>query len=286
MDECYRRAWLTLGLGLEVELEDLAAGYGCAELNLGWPEARDEVYPLPDRDGVADYTRLMGARTITAHLTAWGGRRGIDDIARRFAPFIVPSARPVLHVILDDNVERVIALRASAFSAPITGPYHREITLGWTAPDPRFYDLHERNLTVLPPAPLSAGREYDLAFDRTYPEAYGGSGVITVPSGGDVDTWPTFRIYGPFTDPRITNLDTDEALAFNIAIDQRDYLVVDTAERAVYLDDDPEADRYANVDVARTTWFPIRRGFNRLRLTGAAYITPAQARITWTDAYL
>ena len=289
MAECRRRAWLTLA-GNELDLEDIDAGYGCSELNLGWPEAREETYPLPDRDGIADYTRLMGARVITAHITAWGEGRTIDDITRRFAPFVVPAARPQLHVVLDtpDNTyaERVIGLRASAFSAPIMGPYHREITLGWAAPDPRLYAATPSQAIVLPPMAINVGRTYDLRFDREYPEGYGGSGVVDVTNAGDVATWPTLRIYGPITDPRITNLYTDEALAFNIVIAGGDYLVVNTAERAVYLDDDPEADRYNNVDVAQTTWFPLRPGPNRLRLSGSAYATPAQTQITWTDAYL
>jgi hypothetical protein len=272
---------------LPLDLDDYDNGLIVSQVDTGWPEVRDEVYPLPDRDGVADYTRLMGQRIVSltgvAIETKGRTRQQVLDRLRRFC---VPNVRPTLTIASKGEQPRKITLRADAHSAPFLHPAGAHFTVAWASADPRFYELEERNLTVLPPMPLDAGRTYDLRFDRTYPPAYGGSGVQTVPSYGHVDTWPTFRFYGPMTNPALTNLDTGEVLAFTIDIADRDYLVADTAERAVYLNDDPGADRFANVDVARTTWFPLRSGFNRLRLTGSAYATPAQTRITWTDAYL
>ena len=44
----------------------------------------------------------MGTRVVSADITALAGAGArIDDVADNFAPFMVPSARPVLHYVLD-----------------------------------------------------------------------------------------------------------------------------------------------------------------------------------------
>ena len=280
---------LRLELGTErLDLDDHDNGIIVAVVDPGWPETREEVYALPDRDGVADYTRFMGQRVIsltgTVDETPTSGTR--QQILDRLRRYCVPNVRPTLIVGLNDEAPRRIVLRADQHSAPISRPGSAAFACTWRSADPRFYDLEASRAVVLPPMAPDAGRTYDLVFDREYPEGYGGAGVVAVSNRGDVDTWPTFRFYGPLTDPSLTNLDTAEAVAFNIAIADGDYLVVDTEVRAVYLNDDPGADRYANVRVGATTWFPLRPGLSQLRLSASAYTTPAQASIEWTDAYL
>ena len=198
----------------------------------------------------------------------------------------MPSVRPTLIVGLNDEDPRRITLRADQHSAPFSRPGSAAFACTWRSADPRFYALESSQVTVLPPLPLTAGRRYDLTYDREYPAGYGGSGTALVTNRGSVATWAGLRIDGPITNPSLANLETGEVMAFLIDIARGDYLVVDTEARAVYLNGDPGADRYANVDVARTTWFPLRPGGNELRLAASAYATPAQATIRWTDAYL
>src|SRR5215475_9017960 len=98
---CVRKAWLVLG-GSTVQLEDQSKGYFCTSLDLGYPNVREVVNNRPDQDGADDRTRLMGPRAVSADITAIRSVPAqVDAVASMFAPYMVPSARPVLHYVLD-----------------------------------------------------------------------------------------------------------------------------------------------------------------------------------------
>lgn len=284
-------ACLTLELdddALELELEN---GIAAVVLDTGWPEVRAVTTPLPDRDGVADYTRYMGQRvvTITGEIVEneTARRQAILD---RIARYCTPGVRPTLVVALEDDQPRSIVLRAEAFSAPLTNLSGGRFAFSasWrSANDPRFYALESTTEIWLPPAAAAAGRIYNLVYPRTYPTAYGGAGTIDVVVEGNAETWPTFEIFGPISNPQITELGDVGAIAFaGLNIAQGHYVTVETATRRVYADGDPAADRYSYLDVSRTQWFALEPGTTTLRFTGTAYGPPAQCQITWTDAYL
>ena len=91
---CARRAWLTLG-ARTLLLEDPSSGYFCTSLDLGYPTVRAVTNNRPDDDG-------------------------IDDVADNFAPFMVPSARPVLHYVLDraGTARELLRTLEEAFGLP------------------------------------------------------------------------------------------------------------------------------------------------------------------------
>lgn len=282
---------------LTLELDDdrleleLVNGIAAVVLDTGWPEVRDSVIALPDRDGVADYSRFMAQRVVTISgeiiPNEQNGRQSILD---RLARYCVPGVRPRLVVALAGDQPRAIVLRADAFSAPLEHLSTGRISFAasWrSANDPRFYALDSSSEIVLPPLAVAAGRVYDLVFPRVYPTAYGGAGTVDVHVAGTAETWPTFEIFGPITNPNIAELDADGEIAFvGLNIAQGHYVTVESATRRVYADGDPAADRYSYLDVARTRWFALEPGDTTLRFTGTAYGPPTQCRISWTDAYL
>lgn len=272
---------------VSLDLDDLNNGLYVDTVDTGWPEVRDEVYVLPDQDGVADYTKFMGQRVVSLTGTAvetGGLTRG--QVLDRLRRFCVPNIRPTLTVAAKGEDPRKITLRSDAHSAPMMRPGSAKFAVAWRSVDPRFYSAVTNTAVVLPPALTRDGRAYDLTFDRLYPLSFGGAGIVDCVNAGVADTWPKVRFYGPLLNPTLTNQTTGEMLAFDIDIAQGDYLVADTGHRAVYLNDDPSADRYSHVDIAQTTWYPLRPGSNLLRLMADTYAVPAQARIEWTDAYL
>src|SRR5215469_3342880 len=124
-------------------LEDDLAGYAATELDLGFPEVREVVSNRPSADGVDDRTSLMGSRAISANVRSLaGGTMTPDEVATLFAPFMVPSARPELHYVLDrpGAPERMAVVRSSGYGWPINGTKKREIHLSWIAADPVFRD--------------------------------------------------------------------------------------------------------------------------------------------------
>ena len=268
---CSRGAWLTLG-PLTIPLEDQSAGYFCQSLDLGYPQSRDVVNNRPDQDGADDRTQYMGSRVVTANITALAGAGArIDAVAASFAPYMQPSARPVLHYVLDrpGSPERVLGLRGLASSWPIAGPSQRDIHLQWVAADPIARDPAVQTTTATPAA----------------------TAVILSP--GDVPPRPVFRITGPITAPAITLTPTTGAvwrLAFlsSFAVAAGHFVAIDTAARTVYLDGDPAQPRLASLDwtVSSWQWLPVAPATSTMALTGTGTTGATQVTASWQDGYL
>ena len=234
---CVRRAWLTLG-ATTIPLEDDVAGYACTELDLGYPEVREVMDNRPDQDGVDDRTRLMGSRAVSADIQTYGPTP--DEVATLFAPFMLPSLRPELHYVLDrpGAGERVLTVRAAAYSWPVSGSGSRKVQLAWVASDPIMRDPTVRSATAYAGSGTASGRRYPLVFPRVYPA--GGmlptTGVIS--SAGEVPIRPLLRIYGPITTPVVT-MDPDDTTA---------------TYRVVFVDGFRiDGDRWVDVDTATKT---------------------------------
>jgi hypothetical protein len=288
---CVRRAWLTLD-GRTLSLE--GRGYACQELNLGAPEVRDVTNNRPDADGLDDTTQLMGGRAVSASITALAsaGVR-IDEIAASFGPFMVPAARPVLHYVLDRgmNEERVLTLRPAAFDFPIAGPFQRDISLSWIAPDPVARDPVVYAATSWAGTDVS-GRTYDLTFDRVYPSGAGQPTTGYISGRGDVAIRPYLRIYGPAQSPDVTFVVPPDADTFRVAltgyrIDASHFVGIDTAAHTAYLDDDPAKSILSAIDWTNLRWpvlDPTKQTAMNMAADDATHITQTVA--TWQDGYL
>ena len=293
--ECIRKAWLTLG-ALTMPLEDRAAQYYCTELNLGYPTIRENVSNRPDASGVDDRTAFFAERLISANITAQG--ESVDAVAASFAPFMVPSVRPVLHYVLDrpGAPERSFTVRASGYSWPVTGSKRRDIQLQWVAADPIATDPTQRSATAWAGSSgPSGGRVYNLTFNRSY-GAEGGAmpTAATLTSPGDVIVWPLLRIYGPITLPLVTfayDAPTPPASVVFVApfaIDAGRYVEVDTANKTAYRDGDRAQPVLASIDWLATVWpyIPARNAPATMTLRGESTTGTSQVQATWQDGYL
>lgn len=296
MDDCVRRAWLTLD-DLVLPLEDEAAGYVCPELDLGYPEVRDVMTNRPDHHGVDDRTRYFGSRAISAQVIAATPDARIDEIASAFAPFMVVSQRPVLHYVLDreDNPERTITLRPAAYGWPIKGAHSREIALQWIAADPIAYGSEEEESTSWAGSAVGAGRIYSLQFSRSYPVGTTppSSGVIL--TKGDVAVRPLLFIYGPIQGARVTLRDPqarrqDFALKASSTIDAGHWIEVDPDARTAYWDSDRSRSAMREINWWYPTVWPLVQPRVSYSFTlyadggGANQVSQALAR--WRDGYL
>jgi len=291
---CVRSAWLVLG-ARTVMLEDVAHGWACESLDLGYPTVRAVTNNRPDKDGVDDRTQIMGERAAAASITALASMGAqIDAIAASFAPFMVPAARPVLHYVLDrpGAPERTLTLRAAGYGWPIAGPYQRDIQLQWVAPDPIARDVTQKSGTSYPGASAASGRRYNLVFPRVYPSGGGGPSTATLYSAGDVDVRPLLRIYGPVTAPVVSFAPSCGAFAMlpTMTISGGHYVEVDCQMRTAWFD----GDRAQNV-LTQADWVTIAaQGWPRLppattvtmTMTGQSTSGSTQCQATWNDGYL
>ena len=291
--ECVRRAWLTLG-PLTQPLEDEAAGLYCTELNLGYPEIRDVVNSRPDADGIDDRTRLWGSRVVSANITAT--EAPVDAVAASFAPFMVPSVRPVLHYVLDtgpDSAEKTLTVRASGYAWPISGSKRRNIQLQWVAADPIARDPIVNTATAWAGTGDVLGRVYNLVPSRAYPAGAGLPSAGTITGHGDVPVQPYLRIFGPITDPRVT-FDTvgppvvHSEVGMTYRIDAGHFVGIDTRLHTARLDDDPGASVLADLDWPRLVWpsLPNAPDSTTMQLSGTGTTSASQVVATWQDGFL
>ena len=292
---CVRKAWLTLG-ALSVQLEDETAGYFCQSLDLGWPDVRAVTNNRPDADGVDDRTRLMGSRPITAAITALesAGVAKIDDVASSFAPFMVPSARPVLHYVLDRSgaTERTLTLRAAGYAWPIAGPFERDIQLQWIAADPVARDPNAQTVVAWAGTGI-LGRVYSWTPPRAYPVGAGLPTVGHIVGHGDVPIQPYVRIFGPITNPRVT-FDTvgppvvHSEIGMTYRIDAGHFVGIDTRAHTAYLDDNTAASVLSALNWSTLVWptLPNSPDSTSMAITGTGTTSSSQVAATWNDGYL
>jgi hypothetical protein len=292
---CTTRAWLTLG-SLTVALEDQSQGWFMETLDLGYPVVRDVVTNRPDADGVDDRTQLFGSRAISASVKAVAGAgAAMNAVAASFAPFMVPSARPTLHYILDrpGTPERTLVVRAAGYAWPLNDPGFRAIQLQWIAADPIATDPAGQTATAFTGTATGAGRRYNLAFNRTYPTGGGSPSTVTLYSPGDVTVRPLLRIYGPVTAPVVAFSGGNGIAPFlsTLTVSGGHFVEVNCAARSAYLDGDPTQNVLTQVDWvtmnANGGWPGIPPHTTvTMTYTGQSTSGSTQVQASWNDRYL
>lgn len=291
-----RQAWLTLG-DVALPLDDAGAGYACTELDLGYPEVREVSHNRPDFDGADDQTALFGPRSVTMTVVAWrGGAQELDDIVSLFTPFLSVRARPVLHLTEQSSTDRekLITLRAQAMGSPMTPPYTRVLNMSFVAADPYLYDATARQVAAWSGSTSPPGRTYDLTFDRWYPPGGGAPVTGYIINGGDVVAFPTFRIFGPVSEPTLSlvgqrgpNFSMQFRAGFEV--DQGHHVAIDTAERTALVDGDPARPVLSQViwGAQGLVWpalLPLVR--YEMHLSGENTSGVTQVIATWREGFL
>lgn len=293
---CVRSAWLTLGSST-VQLEDTTKGYFCTQLDLGYPAPREVMSSRPDQDGVDDRTQYMGARVVSANITALQGAGArVDDVADNFARYMVPSARPVLHWILDrpGAPERTLTVRGTGYSWPVAGPYQRDIQLQWMAADPIARDPTVNTATAWTGGAGGAGRAYPLTFPRVYPAGTTSPNSAVLSTPGDVALRPLLRVYGPITAANIQIAQSNPNTAWNVrfvggyVIDAGHYVDVDCAQKSALRDGDPAQPVISKIDWTSTTWPAVAPlpATGLLSMSGGGTSALTQVQAIWQDGYL
>jgi hypothetical protein len=296
MGACVRAAWLDWH-GQTVALEDPAAGYFCAALDLGAPTVREVIDNLPDADGAVDRTAFMGPRAVAADLVALAGAGAtIDDVARMFGPFMVPSARPVLHYVLDvgtpEGLEHTLTVRPASYDWQIVGDQQRDIHLAFVAADPIARDPNTRTATAWAGSATVPGRTYPLTFPRVYPATGGSPSTATLHTDGDVPIQPLLRVWGPiggavivFTPPAGPTYRVAFLSTFMVAAGS--YVDVDTRLHTAYYNGDPAQNMLVNVDWTSNVWPVLAPGTDwNMTVSGTSTTGVSQVVASWQDGYL
>jgi hypothetical protein len=301
-----RLFWLTTEDGRRIALENPEKGWAVTSLDLGSPEVREVTNPIPDASGVDDRTRWFGSRVVTAEIVAWpGGTMALDDIARQFAAYIIPSRPVTLHMYLasddtgpDRELERLVFMRGARYGSPMTHPSSRAIHLSWVAADPRVYSGVEYVAMARTGASVQPGRRYPLVFPRHYPPggSFPESGEIR--PRGEIPVSPLLRIYGPIAAPRVTfgitnpldgSLQVARVPFLNtFRVDGGSYVEVDTKAKTAYVNGDTARPAMRFLAWPELVWpvLPPEPTFTVMSITGQSTSEFTYVTAVWRNAYL
>jgi hypothetical protein len=290
---CSTPVTLKLALGSVVlDLMDQANGFRVAEIDLGYPDIREDSNARAVQHGMMDFTQFFGARAVTISgsvIPSAAGSR--QKVLHALAPFLDPAARPVLTYQIDaDTSPRTITLRASELSVPFNHPQVSDWSVGWKAPDPLAYDANIQ-LTIAGVSIFGGGRQYNLVFNRVYPAGTGGTGVST--NNGDFTVYPLLRVYGPITGANIQWTPSGQNgqhlfFALNYTINAGHYVEVDCKRRTAFLDGDPSQSVYPQISFSLAGSWPVLPPGVRTFWTmqGSNTNNSSQLQVQWQDAYL
>lgn len=283
---------LTLALpsGVTLDLAEWSHGVIVSTVDLGAPSVRENTADLPEQDGDDDQTTYLGPRVVTLEGTLVPSDYG-DSASKGFdllAPFLAPAARPRMTFALDEDMDvRTLTLRASQWTAARLAhsiPFQLQFK-----GDPVALSATATTVNVAAEAPALEGAPMPFTFPLTFPPG-GSVGLGTATTLGTYPTWPTYRLFGPVTNPAIAILDSVTAVPrgqitfTGLTVPAADYLEINSRARTVMLNGD--ASRYSFLDVPHTTWAPLQPGPNQIRYFGSTAQPPAMAEIIWQDAYL
>ena len=277
--------------GRVLDLMDAGQGFRVASLDLGYPAVRADVTDAPVRPGTIDTTSLFGARAVTIAGTILASASGSRSASLALlAPFMDPAARPVLTYQTEDDVEaRSLVLRADTVTAPFDSPTVTTWTASWVAPGGLAQGIVEHSAVCGPSFLITAGRPYDLTFDRHYPASLPASSVSVVPDG-DYPTPPVFTINGPATGAQITVTDADGSsatitLQSSYTVAAGHYVVIDCGARTIV--DDQGANVYGDALESFATWPTLTPGeVNVISFFATGTAGATSLEITWYDRWL
>lgn len=182
----------------------------------GWddlPEIDSGDAPRSARHGSFSGRDFAQARTVSAVIAISDdadGFLGTRRDLRRIIAITEDGSKSTLTIRTDG--ETLLAY-AKAVGRIMPTDYYAQgwtaVSVRWTCPDPRRYDLEQPSVTV----------------------AVGSSATCT--NDGDIATNPRVKIFGPVTNPIVRNVTLDRIIRFNIALAEGEELEVDTDEGTV-----------------------------------------------------
>ncbi|GAA2112415.1 hypothetical protein GCM10009759_55120 [Kitasatospora saccharophila] len=270
---------LTMGPGTQYAVADLP------DLD-DMPEIRSADVDRGQAHGTWTGEDYTSARVITLSVLLRG--TDPDDLGRLVTALraaVQPCAEPQQLQFLDRGVMVIAKPRKRSI------PYDATTLLPSTtahlmfyAADPLVYSLDQHSLSTTAYAPAS-GRSYP----RTYPWVYGtGStaGTLQCVNSGGSPTFPVLRIDGPAVNPVIQLTETSAVLALTTTLGPGEYVIIDTASRAVlHMGTTPRRDWISGIPA----WPVMQPGRNTFVYRASPYgdgSIPTYLTVTWRDATL
>lgn len=280
---------------LDLECDD---GFVVVSFEVGFPEAREVVQPRSLADGVFDDSRYLGPRLITVTVRMRSGGCNplgtSQQLVDQVMAYLSPRRRPRLVWSVQRDVTEYRSTVVRGFDAPllIDAKAYPTVIFQFVSAGSFLEEPDETCFTADPNVPaVETGRDYDLTFDRQYAPG-GPTDSIFVFNPGTVPANWTGTILASANQPNIVV--NGYAMRFNanggVNLIAGQTLNIDTQERTILLNNDPDESRYDRVNFEDWSWddMLLQPGLNVIRFngTGAWFNNLTRLQICTRGAWL
>lgn len=285
--------------GLPPLVLDPSFGYFCQALDLGFPVVRVVAEDVPDGDGTIDTTQYFGARSVTLSVIIFPepARTGtLDVLLTNLRAYTNPRRRSTMTFqrTATSPVQQ-ITLRGSQFSEMVgdspraatqSDPEAQPVTVQWVAPSGLIEsaELHETTISATGSAAV-AGMVFPEVFPLVFP-ASTPVGAGQVVNAGTADVYPIIRIYGPCTNPVVTNVTQGKSLMFvGLTVLVGEYVEVDMRNHTIRYLGLASDSRQNTLSFPASSWFTLSPGVNEMLLQPATFTAPSSMAIIYRDGW-
>lgn len=236
----------------------------------GWsssPPVRATRTERPTADGAFGGPGFYGSRVINLQGRAVASARASMLAAKdRIKAAIGPRSLVALRVD-EAHMARTAMVRLSdTIDLSDKGARSFAWSLTVVADDPRRYDVNSSTASTFLPSTDATGRTYPRTYNYSYPTTGVQYGSVFFHNRGDYDQCPgVITVWGPVIDPFIAHVQTGRLLAFDIDLDEGQYLEIDLLTRTAKLNG--TASR-AGAITQGSSWFMFVPGVNEIQFRG------------------
>lgn len=258
----------------------------CTSWDLGSPAVRESVTDQPSADGVIDRTSFTGARSVTFDLVVFGDRdQSPYAYLDRLTAMTHPRVRPRLLVVRNSPEARgqtwEMELRGNPYSISFgrAAAAKLDLQLSFSAPlgylEGDWQGFQSLQADDSSAVGFSAPFFFPLATGNTNPA----NPILTLNIGGKVPINPVVYIYGPATNPEVTD-DTGQRFKFaGLTLTSAQFVQIDMGHATVRLMGSPDASVYHLVDWSVSTFWQWRPGQRIVRYLA----TRGSVAVQWRD---
>lgn len=252
-------------------------GYCVVEVQIGWPEVRDNLRPLALGDGTIDDTLFYGSRAITVTFRLdqrWDKTQALLDVLLPLATVKTSQLLGFAYAGLT-SISDIRYLEVKGIDAPIVvnGPKYLTVSLSYRSVASPYWKGAVECTTIVPSDPgPEAGRVYDLVFDRVYPAGVGPNTVTITNPGNAPSDW-NCSLNGSAVNPEITVNGTTLKFDRNggVTLTPTGVIYVDTYTRTIT--DDGGFSLYSQTNFDEWTWDDLKLppGSSTLTISGTGF---------------
>ncbi|WP_438491886.1 phage distal tail protein [Streptomyces asiaticus] len=283
-------AGVLLGPGTDIPVSEVEG--------LGAPEFRTQDVDNPVGDGALAGVDLYGTRTVRIEAgirTLGAPGRALDLLARLQQAAGDPAVRTtagaqtVLRLRWPGRSTRRLYGRLRGVEATSTAKaLHGWIPLAieFTALDPRFHADDASALTLALSADGLGGFRAPLVAPLTTGVAIPDERRGWVRNDGDLPAWPSLRITGPCTNPRIRHVESGQVIELSIALKRGEWIDIETRPGTRWILRNGTGNLAPALSPAsRLDTFTIPPGVGEIWWTARDYTNATCLAVTWRSSY-